>query len=254
MLLGLQGKAVHVNTNSGDVGVVLVGLNPVEVVAVANLEAIVAVQLEEGRDRGVLASHAFHTGDGVTRLQNGAVPPVRVVERLLSLPRVDDRVIAGHVGVALDDPHELLARVVEVQLQLVGRGGDGLTASELQDIDQVLVRDLGELTTLIRVQVDVIYVQGGSGQSALSNAVANGVRVGGVGVVPAQVVQRVELQVDADLVVLEGNQGESQTRVAAEPELQRDVQGVHRGAAGNNLGGEGLTAIAVVVAAGSTLV
>ena len=79
--------------------------------------------------------------------------------------------------------------MVKVQLQLVGAGGDGLTASELQDIDQVLVRDLGELTTLIRVQVDVVNVQGGSGQSALSNAVANGVGISGVGVVPAQVVQ-----------------------------------------------------------------
>jgi len=74
--------------------VVLVGLDPVEVVAVANLEAVVAVELQQGSNGGVLASHTFNTGDGVTRLQNGAVPPVRVVEGLLSLPRVDDGVIA----------------------------------------------------------------------------------------------------------------------------------------------------------------
>ena len=48
--------------------------------------------------------------------------------------------------------------------------------------------------------------------------------------------------------------GQSHTRVAAEPELQRDVQGVHRGAAGDNFRGEGFTAIAVIVARGSTLV
>ena len=178
VLLRLEGKRVHVDTNSGDVGVVLVGLNPVEVVTVTNLEAVMAVELQQSRDRGVLASHAFNTGDGVTRLQNGAVPPVRVVEGLLTLPRVDNRVIARHVGVTLDNPHQLLARVVEVQLQLVGAGGDGLTASELQDIDQVLVRDLGELTTLIRIQVDVVNVQGGSGETALADTVANGMRVG----------------------------------------------------------------------------
>jgi len=138
--------------------------------------------------------------------------------------------------------------VVEVQLQLVGRGGDGLTASELQDVDQVLVRDLGELAAFISVQVDVINVQRGSSQTALADTVANSVGVGGVGVVPAQVVQGIELHVDADLVVLEGDQRESQTRVAAKPELQRDVQGVHRGAGGDDLRGEGLTAIAIVVA------
>ena len=79
-------------------------------------------------------------------------------------------------------------------------------------------------------------------------------RVRGVRVVPAQVVQGVELQVDADLVVLKSNQRQRQTRVAAEPELQRNVQSVHRRAAGNDLRGKRLTAIAVVVTARTTLV
>jgi hypothetical protein len=55
-------------------------------------------------------------------------------------------------------------------------------------------------------------------------------------------------------VVLESNEREGKTRVAAEPELERDVEGVHRGAAGNHFRGEGLTAIAVIVASGATLV
>jgi hypothetical protein len=67
----------------------------------------------------VLTSHAFNASHGVTRLQYGAVPPVREVERLLPLPRVDDGVIARHEGVTLDNPDKLLARVVEVQLELV---------------------------------------------------------------------------------------------------------------------------------------
>ena len=255
MLLRLERKAVNVDADSGDVGVVLVRLNQVEVVAVANLEAVVAVELEERGDDRVLAGHALHAGHGVTRLQHRAVPPVRVVERLLALPRVDDRIVARDVRVALDDPHELLAGVVEVELQLVGRRGDRLRTSELEDIDQVLVRDLGELAALIRVEVDVVDIERRGRQAALANAVADGVGVRrAVRVVPAQVVERLELEVDAHLVVLERNQRQSQTRVAAEPELERDVQSVHRGARGDDLGREGLTAVAVVVARRATLV
>ena len=254
MLLRLQGERVDVDTNGRDVGVVLVRLDPVEVVAVTNLEAVVSVKLQQGSDGRVLASHAFDTGDRVTRLQDRAVPPVGVVERLLSLPRVDDVVIAADERVTLNNPDKLLARVVEVQLQLVGRRGDRLTTSELEDINQVLVRDLGELAALISVEVDVVDVQRGSGKTALANTVADSMRVRRVRVVPAQVVQGVELEVDTDFVVLQSNQRQRETRVAAEPELQRDVQSVHRGAAGDDLRGQRLTAIAVVVASRATLV
>ena len=254
MLLWLQGERVNVDAGSWDVGVVLVWLDQVEVGTLADLEAVVAVQLQQSSDDWVLASHALDASDGVARLQDGAVPPVGVVEWLLTLPWVDDVVVARDERVALDDPDQLLAWVVEVQLQLVGRGGDGLTASELQDIDQVLVRDLGELAALISVEVDVIDIQRSSSQTALANAVANGVWVRRVGVVPADVVQGVELEVDADLVVLQGNQWQSKTWVAAEPELQWDVQGVHWGARSNDLRSEGLAAIAVVVASGTALV
>jgi hypothetical protein len=39
---------------------------------------------------------------------------------LLALPGIDDSVIARHEGIALDNPDELLARVIEVELELVG--------------------------------------------------------------------------------------------------------------------------------------
>ena len=254
MLLWLEGKRVHVDADRWDVGVVLVWLNQVEVVAIANLEAVVAVELEKRGNHWVLAGHALDASDRVTRLEHGAVPPVRVVEWLLTLPRVDDVVVARHVRVALDDPDELLAWVVEVELELVGRRGDRLATSELEDIDEVLVRDLGELAALIRVEVDVVDIERGSGETALADTVAHGVGVRGVRVVEAEVVQGVELEVDADLVVLQGNQGQSQTWVAAEPELQWDVQGVHGGARGDDLGRQWLTTIAVVVARRATLV
>ena len=94
VLLGLQGERVHVDANGGHVRVVLVGLHLVEIAAIAHLEPVVAVELQQGNHHGVLARHALHAGDGVARLQHGAVPPVREVEGLLALPGVDIRVIA----------------------------------------------------------------------------------------------------------------------------------------------------------------
>jgi len=120
VLLGLEGKGIHVDANRGAVGVVLVGLDQVEVGTLTNREAIVAVELEESRDDGVLTRHALDTRDGVAGLQHGAVPPVGVVEGLLSLVGADNRVIAAREGITLNNPHELLARVVEVELELVG--------------------------------------------------------------------------------------------------------------------------------------
>ncbi len=255
MLFRLQRKAVDVDTDRRDVGVVLVGLHFVEVASLTHLEPVVTVELEQGSHHGVLAGHTFHTGHGVARFQHGAVPPVGEVEGLLSLPWVHDGVIARHIGVTLDNPDEFLTGVIEVQLQLVGGAGDGFCTRELEGLDQVFVGDLGELTTFIRVQVDVVHVEGRSLEVGGGHAVTDGVVVGGDlgGDVPAQVAQVVELQVDTHFVVLEGDQGESQTRVAAEPELQRDVQGVRRGAVLGLVGGVGFTAGAVIVARFTTL-
>ena len=250
MLLRGQGKGVHVDAHGRHVGVVLVGLHLVEVASLAHREPVVAVQLDQSRHHGVHARHALHAGHGEARLQHGAVPPIGVVERLLALPGVDHGVVAGHEGIALHHPDQLLARVVEVQLQLVGGAVDGLGTRVLQGLDQVLVAHLGELAALVRVQVDVVHVQGGGHQVRGVHAVADGVQVvGGVGgLVPAEVLQVVELQVDAHLVVLQGDQGQGQTRVAVEPELQGHVQGVLRGAAQQSRRHQRLTAGAVVVA------
>jgi len=158
--LGLESKGVQVDADSGDVGVVLVRLDFVEIAAFADLEAIVAIELDERSDDGILARHALDTGDGVTRFEDASVPPVREVERLLALPGVDNGVIARHEGIALDNPDELLARVIEVELELVGRAGDGLSASELESLDEVLVGDLGELAALVSVEVDVVDIEG----------------------------------------------------------------------------------------------
>lgn len=250
VILWLQGKGIHVDTNSWDVGVVLVWLDQVEVLAFTLGESVMTVELDLGEDNWVLTGEALHAGHGVTREEDGAIPPVGVVEWLLTLPWVDDGVLAGQEGVALDNPHEFLGWVVEVQLDLVVAGGDGFSTSELELLDQVLVADLGEASALISVQVDVIHVQGGTDDTGVGNAVADAVsRTADGGVVPAEVAELVELEPDLDLVVLEGDQWEGQTWVAAEPELEWDVQGVFWGALADLVGGVWLTRSALIITA-----
>ena len=254
MLLRLESKGVDVDTDRRDVGVVLVRLDFVEVATLTNLETIVAVELDQGSDTRVATGHTLNTGDGVTRLQHGAVPPVREVEGLLTLPRVDDIAVTADEGIALDNPDELLTRVVEVELELVGAGSDGLTASELENLNQVLVGDLSELTTLIGIEVDVVDIERGGYETSIANTGLDGTDAGGLrSVGPHQVLEGVELEVDTNLVVLESNQRQSKTRVAAEPELKRDVQGVLRGAVLDLIGGVGFTTSAVIVAGFTTL-
>ena len=252
MLLRLEGEGVDVHADSGDVGVVLVRLDQVEVAALALREPVVAVELNLGRDDRVLAGEALDARDGVARLEYGPVPPVGVVERLLALPRANYVVVAADERVALDDPHELLARVVEVQADLVRAGRHGLAARELELLDQVLVGDLGEAAALIRVEVDVVDVEGGADEAAGGDAVADQVAARGRQV-PAEVLDVVELEVQLDLVVLERDERERQARVAVEPELERDVERVLRRAAEDLRRGVGLTLGAVIVAVLATL-
>ena len=144
--------------------------------------------------------------------------------------------------------------MVEVQLELVGGGRDGLTARELENLDEVLVGHLGELATLIRVEVDVVDIERRSDEAGVANAGLDGRRGGGLGGIrPHQVLEGVELEVDTDLVVLEGDQGQRKTRVAAEPELKGDVQGVLRGTVEHLVGRVGLATRALVVARLTTL-
>ena len=249
VLLGLESKGVDVDAHCRDVGVVLVGLYLVEVTSLAHLEAVVAVELEQGCHYRVLARHTLHTGHGVARLEHGAVPPVGEVERLLTLPRVHVTVVTRDIRVTLHNPDELLAGVVEVQLELVGGGGDGLYAGKLQGLDQVLVRHLRKLAALVRVQVEVIHIQRRRHQVRVIHTVAHGVYVGLLrSDVPAQVAELVELQVHAHLVVLQRNEGQRQARIAAEPELERDVESVLRRALAHLVRRIGLARRAEVVA------
>ena len=247
MLLRLESKGVYVDTNSGDVGVVLVRLYQVEVASLTVREAVVSVELYDGSYYGVVAGKSLYTCYGVSGLEDGTVPPVRVVERLLSLPGSYYVVVAGYERITLYYPYKLLARVVEVQANLVVSTGDRLTSSVLELLNEVFVADLGKSATLIRVEVDVIYVERGRYQSTLGDTVTDSVsRCSGH--VPAEVVELIELEVDLNLMVLESNKGEGKSRIAVEPELERDIESVLRGTLEYLRRGVGLTAVAGVVA------
>jgi hypothetical protein len=127
----------------------------------------------------------------------------------------------------LDDPDEFLARVVEVELNLVGGGTDGFITSELELLNEVLVRVLGHFAALISVEEDVVDVEGGSNKGLL---VGGGDRLGSRGLAqrlnsPQAFTNRAEVNVNLDLVVLESNERKGKSRVAAKPEEKRDVKG-----------------------------
>ena len=183
--------------------------------------------------------------DGVGERIDG----IGVVERLSTEGAVQERTaVEGRavvdVLVGLDNPDELLDGVVEVKLDLVGGGTNGLIASELELLDEVLVGVLGHAAALVGVEEDVVDVEG-SGDEGLVvgrlhlEGAGGGLVARKVGHGPEALVDRAKIDVDADLVVLEGDEGKGKTGVLAEPELKGDVKGgLGKGVArGANLAG-----------------
>ena len=151
-----------------------------------------------------------------------------------------------NILIGLDDPDKLLHGVVEVELDLVTRGTDGLVTRELELGDEVLVGVLGHAAALIRVKEDIIDIErrgneglvvGNRGGSRLSRGKRS--RAAERGNRPEALVNGPDVKVDLDLVVLKSDQGESQTGVGAEPELERDIESrLREGVAGSaNLAG-----------------
>ena len=182
-------------------------------------------------------------GEGVNR--------IRVVEGLGSKNAEEGRrgrktSAVVDVLVRLNNPDKLLDGVIEVELDLVGGGPNGLVSGELELSDEVLVRVLGHASALIRVEEDIIDVEGGRNKGLLvrhlnidrrlgrtiSERIMIVIRERGDG--PEALVNRAEIKVDLDLVVLESNQREREARVGAEPELERNVErGLGEGIAGS---------------------
>ena len=254
VLLRLQGEGVHVDAGVWSAGVVVERLHCVEVVAVLLLEAVLTVQdhLEQvqgtnlhawgsaTQELGTLLDPEGVTREGVAAQTEGACDRVGSGHQHWNASRVGQDVVVGSlqqqhvgrdvhvacgcaevphgillrvgggvgVGVA---PHQLLHWVVEGQTdQLDGALSAGcgqlVTACVLHLLNQVLVTLLGEAAALLRVQVHIVSPHlKGIGCAEV------------VGVVGRQV------EVQAHLVVLEGDQGQVQTWVAVEEEEQREV-------------------------------
>jgi len=131
-----------------------------------------------------------------------------------------------NVAVRLDNPDKLLHRVVEVELDLVGRRTNRLISGELNLLDQILVRVLGHLSTLIGIKEDIINVKRSGNKRLL---VGGGNRLGSLAGSkgtdgPQALTKRSQVKVDLDLVVLKGNKWKGKSWVSAEPEKERNIK------------------------------
>jgi hypothetical protein len=145
-----------------------------------------------------------------------------------------------NVLIRLDNPDELLNGVVKVELDLVRGRTNRLITSELELSDQVLMGVLGHSASLVSVQEHIVNVQRSSNQRLIvsngggnraTNRVLSSSATVGVGVAvqggdsPQALINRADIKIDLDLVVLESNKGKSKTGVGAKPELERHVKG-----------------------------
>jgi len=190
--------------------------------------------LEEARGVDVVTSgHAnrLRASEGVESVRE-SIDSIGVVERLSTEGLVKEgaslkRGAVVHVLVRLHNPDKLLHRVVEVELDLVGRGTHRLVTSELKLLNEVLVRVLCHSASLISVKEHVVDVEGSSNKGLVVSGGHLSVTAGrreGVDS-PQALVNRANVEVDAHLVVLKSNQRQSKARVAAVPELERHVKG-----------------------------
>jgi len=231
VLLGLEREGVRVYAGERRAGVVVVGLNLVEVLTGLLLEAILTVKHKlEGLDgTGEFLGPSTTLG---RRLEEGGTGHRRSDEAVTgsgtrrNVGREDDVVGRGEIPqVGTGDrtlvgaPHKLLNGVVVGEADLLGLTGDrhGISAGVLNLLDEVLVTLLREAATLLGVEVDVVGVDLESGTVSVL------VELGG------------EVEVEADLVVLERDEGKRETGVAVEEENQREEDLTRVGTGGGEL-------------------
>jgi hypothetical protein len=173
--------------------------------------------------------------DGIGKSING----VGIVEGLGTKEPVEEltalkRRAVVNVLIGLDNPDELLNGVVKVELDLVGRRADGLIAGELQLLNKILVGVLSHTSALIGIQEDIVDVERRSDERLVVSSVdtATSGRRTGVGIAAAErtdspqaLINRADIEIDLDLVILKGDERKSKTGVTAIPELEGDVKG-----------------------------
>jgi hypothetical protein len=130
----------------------------------------------------------------------------------------------------LDNPNEFLNRVVKVELDLVRRRTDGLITSELKLFNKVLVGVLSHTSALISVQEDIVDVEGCSNQrlviSGVDTTTFGKIATGAVKRTdsPQALVNRTNIEVNLDFVILKSNKRKGKTGVTAIPELEGNIK------------------------------
>ena len=173
VLLGLERERVRVDTGVGAAGVVVVGLDLVEVLALLLLETVLAVEdeLEGGEGTDGLLSEDGRTTNG-TNLNHrgtsggGGNETVRALEGVLvgveldvGIGRRGGEVPQGVVGLGVGEaPHKFLDWVIVREADLLGStiSGNSVSAGVLHLLNEVLVTLLGESATLLGVKVHVV--------------------------------------------------------------------------------------------------
>jgi len=225
MLFGLEREGVRVDTGVGGTGVMVVGLDLVEVLTLLFLETVLAVKnkLEGGqgtRDFLVETLGATNvtnrkergTGcrgghESVTHLDGigvGLKDNVASAGEGGEVPHGGGNVRGGGV---VEAPNQLLDGVVVGETLVLGGTGRGnsVRTSVLNLFNQVFVTLLGEAATLFGVQVDIV------GPDLEGLVVKVGGEISG------------QIEIDTDFMVLEGDQRQKQTGVAVEEEDQGQV-------------------------------
>ena len=224
VLLGLESEGVRVDAGHGATRVVVVRLDLVEVLTGLLLEAVLAVENEleglDGADSGIRGGTLLDEAEGTLGGEEGNTGRLGEGHEAVGVGGirgigVEDNIGFRNVGGEVpklgvgrrgggSGPHELLDGVVVREADLLGlTRGNGVNTSVLDLLDQVLVTLLGEAATLLGVEVHVVTPD-----------------LEGVGVeVRLELVGQIEI--DADLVVLESDEGKVETGVAVEEEDQR---------------------------------
>ena len=246
----IRNAGVHVRRRAGSSGwvvvtcggvhfivcIVVVGRSVPPLLVVSSYAVSGAGIIEETRSINVLINgfRATKCVDGVGKGVDGigVVEGLGAEETVQQLFAIEGRAVVN-VLIWLDDPNEFLNGVVKVELDLVGRRTDGLITGELELFDEVLVGVLGHAPALVSVQEDVVDVQGCGNEGLIvcgGNAATGG---GAVGVVqrtdsPQALIDGADIEIDLDFVVLKGDQGQSETGVAAVPKLEGNIEGGFR--------------------------
>jgi hypothetical protein len=131
-----------------------------------------------------------------------------------------------NVGIRLDNPDEFLDRVVEVELDLVRGRTNRFVTSELNLLNQILVRVLCHLSALIRIKEDVVNIKRSSNKRLLvSNCDWDRTSCGSKVVdSPETLANWADIKVNLDFVILKSNKRKSKSWVSAKPEKKRNVE------------------------------